>query len=250
MPKWDVVPTGKLGIRIDTSGGSFWGSSWIDRDDRPLEDALAQILQEMELRHDTAVDRRLKEEQQRIEWKSQWKIAREEAIQELTDSHRADMLAGQVALWRGVAIISEYAGELEQRALTEPDDVKRAEALEWAQWARAYADRTDPFRRRIRLPAPPEVTHAALQPLIGSWSAYRPESTIAPCYFFIAARRRSNRRNRRVWSSALMQDRRPPSLSSQRRVSSFLSQSGGPCIRETSTHSSESSGQSTGGALP
>lgn len=57
LPKWDYVPTGRLGIRIDSKGGTFWGDSWTDRDDRPLDDALAQILQELELRHDAAVDR-------------------------------------------------------------------------------------------------------------------------------------------------------------------------------------------------
>lgn len=174
LPKWDVVPTGKLGIRIDNSGASFWGGSWTDRDDRPLEAALAEIMQELELRHDAAVDRRLKEEQQRVERKRQWEIAHEKAVQALTDSHRAELLAGQVAKWREVAAIRDYAGELEQRALAEVDDDRRFAALEWVQWARDYADRADPLQRRVRLPPPPEPTYSALQPFMGAWSAYGP----------------------------------------------------------------------------
>ncbi|SDS52900.1 hypothetical protein [Microterricola viridarii] len=175
LPKWDVVPTGGLGIRIDAPGAGFWGSTWADRDDRALEDALAQILQELELRHDAAIERRRKEELQRIERKRQWEIARDEAVQALTDSHRAEVLARQVAKWREVAAIREYAGEMEQRVLVEADGGKRAAVLEWVQWAREYADRVDPLRGRIRLPAPPEATYAALQPFMGSWSANGPE---------------------------------------------------------------------------
>jgi hypothetical protein len=174
LPTWDHVPTGKLGIRIDTIGVSFWGQSWADRDDRSLEEALAQILQELELRHDASVDRRVKEAQQRDERKRQWEIARENAIQALTDSHRAELLAGQVADWREVAAIREYAGELEQRWLVETDQGKRLAALEWVQWARDFADRTDPLRRQVRLPPPPEPTHTALQPFMRGWSAYGP----------------------------------------------------------------------------
>ncbi|TFC45883.1 hypothetical protein [Cryobacterium shii] len=176
LPKWDVAPTGKLGIRIDNSGASFWGGSWTDRDDRPLEAVLAQIMQELELRHDAAVDRRLEEERQRIERKRQWEIAREKAVQELTDSHRAELLAGQVDKWREVAAIRAYAGELEQRALAEVDDDNRTATLEWVQWARDYADRIDPLQRPVRVPSLPEPTYAALQPFMGSWSAYGPES--------------------------------------------------------------------------
>jgi hypothetical protein len=178
VPKWDVIPTNKLGIRIDTSGRGFWGSSWTDRDDRPLEDALAQILQELELRHEAAVDQRLKDEQQRIERKRLWEIAREEAVLALTDSHRAGILNGQVLKWREVATIREFASELEQKFLAEPEDDIRTAALDWVKWALDYADRIDPLRQRVQLPKPPKVTHAALQPFMGSWSAYGPDSTL------------------------------------------------------------------------
>jgi hypothetical protein len=117
LPKWDHIPTGKLGIRIDTAGPSFWGQSWTDRDDRPLDDALAQILQELELRHDAATERRLDDERQRLERKRQWEAARERAIQALTESHRAEMIMDQVGRWRDVAAIRDYANHIEQDAV-------------------------------------------------------------------------------------------------------------------------------------
>ncbi len=114
LPKWDYVPTGRLGIRIDSKGGTFWGDSWTDRDDRTLDDAVAQILQELELRHDAAVDRRLAEDRQRLERKRQWEAARENAIQQLTDNHRADILRDQVARARDATAIRDYTTQLQQ----------------------------------------------------------------------------------------------------------------------------------------
>ncbi len=168
VPKWDVVPTERLAIKILALGSGFWGSSWEDRPERPLEVVLAQVLQELELRHQAAVERRAQEELDQIERKRQWEIAREKAVQALTDSHRAELLTGQVAKWREVAAIREYAAELEAKALSDPDESRSASALEWVEWARGYADRADPLLRPIRVPAAPELTHAALQPFMGS----------------------------------------------------------------------------------
>lgn len=174
LPKWDYIPTGRLGIRIDSRGGTFWGDSWTDRDNYPLDDALAQILQELELRHDAAVDRRLAEERQRLERKRQWEAARENAIQQLTDSHRADILRNQVARSKEVAAIRDYTTQLQQHAERELESDARAEALAWVQWARAYADRIDPLRDRVRLPDPPDPTPSNLAPFMGHWNPYGP----------------------------------------------------------------------------
>lgn len=177
VPKWDVVPTEQLSIRIETHGVSFWGSEWKDKPDRPLEDALAQVLQELELRHSAEERKREAEERARIERKRQWKIAREKAVQDLVDSHRGEKLTGQARRWRKAAEIRKYADAVEDRAFQEPDADTRREALEWAQWARDYADRTDPLLRHLSLPEAPEFTEKALQPFMGGWSAYGPEST-------------------------------------------------------------------------
>ena len=177
VQKWDVVPTERLIVRIETHGVSFWGSEWKDTADRPLEEALAQVLQELELRHGSEVSKREAEERARIERKRQWEIAREQAVQDLADSHRAKELTAQLKRWGKAAEIRDYADAVEQRAHTEPDGETRRDALEWARWARDYADRIDPLRQRLSLPEPPKATEKALQPFMGRWSAYGPEST-------------------------------------------------------------------------
>ncbi len=177
VQKWDVVPTERLGIRIETHGVSFWGSEWKDTTDRSLEDSLAQVLQELELRHDAEERKREAAERARIERRRQWEIAREQAVVALTESHRAERLSKQVKKWRRAAEIREYADAVEQRALAENDEKTRREALEWVRWARDHADRIDPLRQRLSLPEPPKATEKALQPFMGGWSAYGPEST-------------------------------------------------------------------------
>lgn len=177
VPQWDYIPTEQLIIRIETHGVSFWGSEWKDAADRALEDSLAQILQELELRHEAEDRKREAAERDRIERKRQWEIAREKAVQDLIDSRRGEELAGQAKSWRKAADIRDYAEAIEQRASTEPDDEARLGALEWAQWARDYADRIDPLWQRPRLPEAPEITEKVLQPFMGRWSAYGPEST-------------------------------------------------------------------------
>ena len=111
----------------------FWGQSWTDRDDRLLEDVLAQILQELELRHEAATERRLEEERQRHERKRQREAARDEAIQTLIDSHRAEALLDQVTRWRNVAAIREYALQLQQRAGSTLEGDAREEVVDWVQ---------------------------------------------------------------------------------------------------------------------
>jgi len=152
VPKWDRLPTERLGLRIDTTGLSFWGQAWTDRDDRPLDDALAQILQELELRHDAATQRRVEEERQRLERERQWEAARDHAIQALTESHRAEILLDQAARWRNVAAIRGYVKALETHVLDAPESEARETGLAWAQWAREYADRIDPLQQPVRRP--------------------------------------------------------------------------------------------------
>lgn len=166
LPKWDYIPTGRLGIRIDNRGVTFWGDSWTDRDDQPLDDALPQILQELELRHDAAVDRRLAEDRQRLERKRQWEAARETAIQQLTDSHRADILRDQVARSKEVAAIRDYTTQLQQHAEKELESDTRAEALAWRNGPGSMPTASTPSAIRCGYPTHPNRRHRTL---LRSW---------------------------------------------------------------------------------
>lgn len=174
VPKWDHVPTSRLGIRIDTSGGHFWASSWTDQDNRPLDELLPQILQELELRHGAATDRRNEEERQRLERKKQWESARDKAVQKLTDSHRAEALMDQIVRRRNALEIRAYAAQVEHHAASNLDKEASDDVMSWAAWARSYADRIDPLLRRLQLPSPPAPTPTAIAPFIAPLSPYGP----------------------------------------------------------------------------
>ncbi len=177
VPQWDYIPTERLIIRIETHGVSFWGREWKDATGNFLEGCLAQLLQELELRHEAEEGRRESAERARIEREGQWEVARERAVHDLIESHRSDELLKQVKKWKKAAEIRTYVEAIERQASTYPDEELRRSALEWAQWARVQADRIDPLLKRLRLPKDPEFTEKALQPFMGRWSAYGPEST-------------------------------------------------------------------------
>lgn len=173
IPQFDFPKTPELGIRIEGKDYHFWASTWTDTDARSLEDALPQIVQELELRHDRSEARREVEEKQRLEAQTQWELVREKAVEKLTRSHRADVLRQQAADWSTAQAISAYAEAMGQ-ALAAKDEVEIEAMAEWIAWARSYAQKLNPLNRELRLPTPPEPTAAALESFMKPWSPYGP----------------------------------------------------------------------------
>ncbi|TXN29766.1 hypothetical protein [Lacisediminihabitans profunda] len=174
LPKWDYVPTERLGIRIETQGYSFWASSWSDKPDHFLEDLLPQILQELELRHDRAQDQRIEEERRRLERRTRWQQARDNAIAQLTEAHRSDVLFAEINNWQQAAKIRDYVAALTVQVASYDDPIRVADTQRWIDWALAHAKHLDPFNRSLQLPNAPEASAAALAPYMGSWSPYGP----------------------------------------------------------------------------
>ncbi|MCC4268026.1 hypothetical protein [Microbacterium schleiferi] len=175
VPKWDRVPTQRLGIRIDTRGRSFWGSEWVDKSTRPLDVALAQILQELELRHEAAEADRAEEERRRLQRRREWEHARELAIQALTNEVRAEAVSSRIARWEEAARIRAYIAHVETHTVPLLSETDLADTREWLAWAESYAEKLDPAGEKLRLPDPPDPTPTALQPFMGSLSPYGPE---------------------------------------------------------------------------
>lgn len=174
LPQWDYLPTEKLGIRIDLDRYKFWGETWVDREDRSLEEALPQILQELELRHDASEAQRAAEERDRLDRERRWEIARANAVVELTEHHRGEVLLKQVKRWRKAAEIRTYLGELGHHIEQNLEGQARLDALEWAAWIQQYLERIDPLQAALKLPEPPDPTPSALEPFMRGWSPYGP----------------------------------------------------------------------------
>lgn len=151
FPDFDDVPDEKLGIVLEGAGGRFWADSWKDADGHRLEDDLAQILEEIRLRHGHLAERRVVEserqrqaQQERAEQEKRLAAARERAAvahrEHLIDEEARD----QARRWIEANQMRAYAEEVRRHASSLAAD-DHARALQWAERITTVANATDPF---------------------------------------------------------------------------------------------------------
>ncbi|MDY0340543.1 MAG: hypothetical protein RBS17_04960 [Coriobacteriia bacterium] len=161
-PKYDQTPNDYLRIEID----SRWNGrqhSWSGGKRGPIDRKLPAILDEIEMRHDDARERRL-EEQRIAEEREQRRLeAVERAKVMLRESHRAEVLAKQVADWRYAEELREYVKAMRVAVESITDTDEQADARLWLRWACDYPDRVDPLMKDIRVPDDPTPTDEALR---------------------------------------------------------------------------------------
>jgi hypothetical protein len=174
IPRFDTVVTEHLRLIIEGNEAPFWRSEWSDKQGPPLEESLAQVLQELELRHDRAEQRRRDEVRQHEERKRQWELARAAAVQQLIQSHRARVLQEQVRAWELATSLCAYVAAMEARIAGCADPDEREAAEQWLRWAREYAEQVDPLNRVLRMPTDPKPTAEALAPFMKGWDPNGP----------------------------------------------------------------------------
>lgn len=151
FPDFDDVPDEKLGIVLEGAGGRFWADSWKDTAEHRLEDDLAQILEEIRLRHGHLAERRAVEserqrqaQQERAEHDKRLAAARERAAvahrEHLIDEEARD----QARRWMEANQMRAYAEEVRRHASSLAAD-DHARALQWAERITTVANATDPF---------------------------------------------------------------------------------------------------------
>lgn len=165
-PKYDHTPNEYLRIEID----SRWNGrqhSWSEGVRGPIDRKLPAILDEIEYRHAEGQEHRLEalrveeeREQRRLEAVERAKVL-------LRESHRAEVLAKQVADWRYACQLREYVEAMTERAASDPDSDERRAVLEWVEWARAHVETIDPLHGELRLPDDPHPSPEALSPFLG-----------------------------------------------------------------------------------
>jgi len=126
-PRYDQVVTERLRLTIEGNARAFRSSVWSDKPVRTLEDSLAEILQEMELRAERAERERLDEIRQHEERRRQWEQARHTAVDRLNEAHRATLLCMQVEQWELVQRIMSYLEALEKHLSAHPELRRSAE---------------------------------------------------------------------------------------------------------------------------
>lgn len=171
-PEFDQVPSDRLQIVLHGEGTVHWGSRWADALDAPLEESLARVLQEGELRHQSLESRRAEQARKEAETREQWKEARSRAVKKFQADHRVHVLLDQIRRLRLVAEIREYAAAVRAVADGYEDAAQQGAAREWSDWAVEYADSIDPFREPILVPPDVEPSDQAQAEYMHLWSPY------------------------------------------------------------------------------
>ncbi len=173
-PKFDEVPSTDLQLVLHGDGAVHWGSRWADSKAAPLEQSLAQALQEAELRHQAQENARLARLQKEQRERREWEHLRADAVARFHADHRIHALLDQVKQLRLVNEVREYATAVLEASEGYEDTTDRDAARSWADWALAYADSIDPLRDAVREPADPQPSDEALADYMYPWSPNGP----------------------------------------------------------------------------
>jgi hypothetical protein len=171
-PRHDFTPTQRL--RIEVFGGTpHWGSVWSDGSSSTLENALPQVLQEIELRAAAAEQNRLDALERERQKRLKWEAAMQRARGAYAEAYRESSLERQVDKWHRAQRINEYLGVLRAR-IAELPQAEAEPAAAWLAWCDAYAEALDPLKKRLAMPAVPEPRPEDLRPFLRGLSPYGP----------------------------------------------------------------------------
>lgn len=149
---------------------------WNDRKRSTIDDAIAQVLRELETRAIEDKQHRIDEERAKAERKVQWRAAMDRARRLAIQAHYAEHLEEQAKVLRRVTKLREYCEALEQRiAGADASDKRLPGAEEWLMWVRGYLEVSDPLKELPVMPEAPDPELQDLKPFLGKWSPYGPE---------------------------------------------------------------------------
>jgi hypothetical protein len=172
IPKYDETPSLRLTLMLK-NGREFRQSRWTDSPKLSLDDCLAEILQEIELRAAAPETTRLTALDRAAQEKLRWQAAIAAASIELQEHHRGEVLMQQATRWHEANRLREYLQAL-QEVLAQTSASEREDGERWLEWARTHLESLDPLCGDIRMPADVPATAEALQPFMNGWSAHGP----------------------------------------------------------------------------
>ncbi|MFK0045896.1 hypothetical protein ACIQU4_17540 [Streptomyces sp. NPDC090741] len=173
IPRYDTSPAERL--RICVSGGlRHRTGEWADTTSRPLEDQLAEIVQEVGLRGEAAERKRLADLEAAREKRLKWEAAMQRAKIEFAEAARVQHLEAQERAWRRAAGLAEYVDALRLHAQALATGPERDGAEAWIARAADHVERLNPLNGTLRLPDIPEPRASDLQPFLHGWNPYGP----------------------------------------------------------------------------
>ncbi|MEU8673041.1 hypothetical protein [Streptomyces anulatus] len=175
IDRFDYTPSNRL--RFILRGGSpHRASEWADVPDRPLEDQLAEIAQEVGLRGKAAEHKRLADQQAREAQQRRWETATEEARTAYAYAYRVKHLEEQADAWHQTKRLTEYVTAVRDHATSLPPGQERTEIEAWLAFTDARLQHLTESATAPKLPTPPKPSGDDLKPFLGHWSPYGPRS--------------------------------------------------------------------------
>lgn len=170
FPDFDDVPSEHLSIVLDGEGGKFWANEWHDTDDHRLEDDLAQVLEEIRLRHEHQEEKRHEEQERRIAAQRREEENRTQAVVNYRKKFLTDAMESQAKRWENADRLHRYAQAVRRQAEHLKGEEQQA-ALHWAEQISAHATRTDPLPQALVPPEVPDPSYADLDPFMKPYSS-------------------------------------------------------------------------------
>lgn len=167
FPDFDYVPAEHLGLVLDGEGGQFWASEWYDTDTHQLDDDLAQILEEIRLRHNSLVEKRQAKQNQDEAKERKNQEDRAQALVMYRKHFLIEAMKKQAHRWEEATRLRNYATAVRTEA-EELEGHAREQAQSWAAQLEAQAAKTDPLPSAATPPDIPEPSWSDLQPFLKS----------------------------------------------------------------------------------
>ncbi|MBT2513097.1 hypothetical protein [Arthrobacter sp. ISL-30] len=138
------VRSGRLAIQTGSRNSPV---SWADRKRWSLADRLPDLFAYVEQSTIETIEKRARDERERIERRQAWEQALDRAKQlYVTDLNRR-RLDDQLAASRRAEDLRRYADRIDRQADAMDDAEASLQAHHWAAWTKSEADRTDPLHR-------------------------------------------------------------------------------------------------------
>lgn len=176
LPAWQArrqkqfIATGKLTIVVGGSY-SFYNRQFRFSDTRShsLEDVLADVVREVEMRLVERGQEDIEKEREELELRQRWEEVLDAAELRAVEAHRAEVLSMRATRWRQWQDQMAYIADLELRLEELPED-ERSTATEWVEWSRTTLKELDPFRSRHGMPDAPAPTREFVEPHLRGWA--------------------------------------------------------------------------------
>ncbi|MCB5906493.1 hypothetical protein [Streptomyces pinistramenti] len=179
IPRFDHTPANRLCF-ILRGGSPHRGNEGTDLPDRPLEDQLAEIVQEVDLRGEAAERDRHADEQHQEAAGQNWESAALKARAAHTHTYRVKHLEEQVDAWHQAKRLTEYVTAVRDHATSLLPGQERTEIEAWLAFADAHLQQLTESASAPKLPIPPQPSGADLEPFLGRRSPCGPRSPQAP----------------------------------------------------------------------